>query len=223
MQETTRPLERLTTALGVIMLLAAAFVLTRPGGLIRSQLETWRTAREMRLLVREEWQAIVAEGPVLGEQDRTQVVVEFIDYTCVYCRMFHRRTQSLLDDKKLRVVLRQRPNSRVPHARSASLAAICARSEGVFPAMHTYLLTDSAWIRTGDWEAVGRGAGVPSLRRWLDCLDSSSAERALARDSILALRAGVVGTPAFLTQSAELHLGLPSDSMIAGWLGEGME
>lgn len=212
-------LDRVATALGWVLLLLAGIVLLRPGGLFRVEWDQWRESRTIRSLLVNEWVGLVQGRPVEGSENSEQVMVEFLDYNCAYCRLFGETADALLDrNPNIAIVYRFHPNSRIPSSRPAALAAICAHQQGDFQPLHRFLLTDTTWSRQANWSEIGSLVGISRPNDWLDCMNSSVARGELSADSSWAVRLGVEGTPTFVTQLGGVHLGITTPEQIEAWL-----
>jgi protein-disulfide isomerase len=173
------------------------FVLDQPGSPARRRYDAFVVGRARRATMRAEWDSILASGGTLGKVGPT--VVEFSDYECPFCRA----TEPLLDSLRragvVRVSYHQFPLAIHPLAKGASLAAICARQQGVFEGVHHRLMTTTDWQRDSNWVALAVASGLPDSVRFKQCLRSSEAAALLNTDMRLGTSLRVSGTPTFLT------------------------
>ena len=189
--------------------LAVCFVLLaviafRPSGVVGGRLREWKSERQVLALYREEWkQAVAGRRSVLGNGDAAPAIFEFSDYLCPFCRLSHETVNGWAASGEARVVLVHVPLS--DRAAEAARAAICAETEGAFPRMHDYLMTNEGW-KAGqvDWESIAVAADVPAGRPFARCLDSSATTERLARDAALADRWRVTATPTFVSEHARI-------------------
>lgn len=80
--------ERASSVVGLVFLVAASVIVARPDGPLGQRLAEWREARRVRAIVRERWTELVGDAPRIGSNSDSLVIVEFIDYQCAYCRLF---------------------------------------------------------------------------------------------------------------------------------------
>ena len=202
--------------LGVCFLLLAVIAF-RPSGVLGSRLRAWNAERQVLALYRAEWEeAASGRRSTLGSGD-APVIFEFSDYECPFCRASHQTVSAWATAGRATVVLVHGPLS--DRSREAARAAICAEEGQAFPRMHDYLMTNEDWQEAEvNWEAVAQGAGVPAGTRFARCLGSSATAARLARDSALAVRWLVTGTPTFASEHARI-VGQPSEADLENLLG----
>ena len=96
--------------LGWTFVVAALFLLLRPEGLLRSEIESVLADRRQARIVAESWPQLAGDAPVVGSGSASPFAIEFIDYQCSYCRHFHRTLDSLVSASALDVRLAIRHN-----------------------------------------------------------------------------------------------------------------
>ena len=203
--------------LGVCFLLLAAIAF-RPSGVFGSRLRAWYAERQVVALYRAEWaDAASARSSTLGSGGGAPVMFEFSDYQCPFCRSSHETVSGWAAAGEARIVLVHVPLS--DRSREAARAAICAESAGAFVPMHDYLMTTDDWQAPAvDWPSTAAAAGVPAGTRFASCLASAGPDERLSRDSALAVRWRVTGTPTFVSGHARL-VGQASDGDLEKLLG----
>lgn len=205
--------------LGWTFLACALFVGFRSGGPLRTLWVEWTTARQVGLLVRDQWDELSSTETSLGSQTGKVSAVEFIDYQCFYCRGLHDSLTVFLRDHATEGIA-----VRLLHRDSASqlagAAAVCAAQEGSFGQMHAYLLTDTTWMVSLDLSQIAEAAGVQDLRAWDRCVRSEKTRETLIGDRNWAERLKIGGTPALVTPDGSVRLGAPS---INEWMAQGRE
>ena len=195
--------------LGWTFVVATVFLLLRPGGLLRSEIDTMLEDRQRARIVAESWPELARDAPVVGLGDETPFVIEFVDYQCVYCRRFHRTLDSIMSasDLELRLAIRHNPNPGNAASREAALASICAQFQGEFESLHNYLLTSDDWYDSADWRDLSAAVGVPEPDSLVSCLASERADSVLDIDSEIAASLSLRATPAFAIQGRGLVIG----------------
>ncbi|WP_423924485.1 DsbA family protein [Candidatus Palauibacter sp.] len=202
--------------LGVCFLLLA-IIAFRPAGVLGSRLRAWNAERQVLARHRAEWEeAASGRRSTLGSGG-APVIFEFSDYQCPFCRASHQTVSGWATAGRATVVLVHVPLS--DRSREAARAAICAEAGGAFARMHDFLMTNEDWQAAEvDWEAAAEAAGVPAGTRFARCLESSATDERLARDSALAVRWLVTGTPTFASDHARI-VGQASQADLENLLG----
>jgi hypothetical protein len=145
-------------------------------------------------------------------------VVEFLDYQCHYYRAFRDSSEAfLVANPGVSIAVRHAPNPMNSRSREAAITAICASEQGHFQPVHRFLLTDTDWMRDGEWKRVAEGARVPDVDRFMDCLDSDRAMGQYAVDSSWVATLKLSGTPTFAAKSVGLHVGIIDRERLAAW------
>lgn len=193
--------DRLLVGLNVVVLVAALWLVLRPNGVVRTTIGDWRLERQRRVILKAEWQDLAGGSSRMGAGKVG--VVEFSDYQCPYCRLYQATIDSVAGpETSLTVGVRHFPLPTHPYATGAALAAICAEAQGVFPAMHRYLLGSQDWQRDTSWTETATIVGVPDLEKFRACRASTTAQDRLAEDVKRGRELGVDGTPTFVNQHA---------------------
>ena len=187
-----------------VCFLLLAVIAFRPSGVVGGRVRAWNAERQMLALYREEWKkAAVIRKSVLGSDDAPHVIFEFSDYRCPFCRSSHEAVNEWAAGGSVKVVLVHVPLS--DRSREAARAAICAEKSGAFQRLHNYLMATEDWESAdAGWEAVAAAAGVPAGTWFVRCLESTATTERLARDSALAVRWRVTGTPTFVSEQARI-------------------
>ncbi|MBI2956205.1 MAG: thioredoxin domain-containing protein [Acidobacteria bacterium] len=154
------------------------------------------------------------EAPYQGVPDAPVTIVEYVDYTCGYCRAFALQLEQPLlarYGEKVHFVIKQYPLAGLRGASGdASRAAVCAfrESNEKFWALHSRLWREPRW-RTGRaalLEVVGAAGLEPDAVA--ACMSQPETDAAINRDLLEARRLGVEGTPAFFVNGRPVR-GLP--------------
>ena len=191
----------------VACLVLLAVIALRPSGVLGGRLQAWRVEREVLGLYRAEGaEAAATRGSTLGNGapgDDAPVIFEFSDYACRFCRASHETVSAWAAAGEARIVLVHVPLSE--RSGEAARAAVCAEEGGAFPRLHDHLMTTDAWQAPEvDWASVAEAADVPAGTRFARCMASDVPAERLARDSALAIRWRVAGTPTFVSAHARI-------------------
>jgi protein-disulfide isomerase len=138
-----------------------------------------------------------ADAPVAGNPAAGAAIVEFFDYRCPYCKQMHAPIKALLaDDRDLRIVRKDIPILG-PDSVVASRAALAARAQGRYPAMHDALMEYRGNLDEAAVFRVARDAGLDVERLRRD-MDAPAVAALIRRNMALAQALGIGGTPAFV-------------------------
>ena len=146
-------------------------------------------------------EAILAGGgsPEDGPADATVRLAVFTDYRCPACRhAFPAMEEAVRRDGKVRVIYKDWPIFGPPSERAASIA-LASAEQGIYPAVHRALMTDSRIIDDDMLREVVTGAGGDWTRAtaWLAAHAEAVAAR-LRANGQQAYAIGLSGTPGFL-------------------------
>lgn len=140
-------------------------------------------------------------------------VVEFADFECPFCRMYHPILKRVLHDypaEKVHFVRKHVPLPSHLEARPAAVAAICADVQGKGEVMADRLMTGELSA-----EAVRESARAVGVDRvvWDRCLSSPDPARRVDQDVQLLTSAGMYGLPTTYVQGTRL-LGAVSEAAL---------
>lgn len=150
-------------------------------------------------------------APTLGPADAPVTLVEYSDFTCVYCRRFAMTIEdSLLKhyQGKVRLVYKNFPLTGLrAWSEDAAIAGVCAYRQGndKFWTYHDKLFQSSPELRKGRPVFVDlaqqSGLDVPTFT---SCLDKGDAKADVERDLKEGERLGVNGTPNFFVNGRSI-------------------
>jgi len=155
-----------------------------------------------------------------GAESAPVLVFEVADFQCPYCARFWKETFPRLDSAyirtgKVRWVFVNLPLPSHRHAWAAAEAALCAGAlAGDFWSVHDRLFANQReWSALPDpvpaFVGYAREGGVPEAE-FRACIDGDQVASLIIEDVIFAARAGVRGTPAFITNQDQAVVGLKS-------------
>ena len=136
--------------------------------------------------------------PSIGPEDAAVVIVEFSDFSCVYCRKFHTETfPQLLEayEGQIRFVYRDFPILN-PESLIAAQAAECAHEQDMFWEYHDKLFSGELKLGRDTYEqyALDLDMDADAL---LECIDSGRFEDEVSEDANFVRNLGAGGTPTF--------------------------
>jgi protein-disulfide isomerase len=215
-------LDRAAKLSGVGLLALAFALLVRPSGAIGHVVRRERLEESRRKTIVENWQAFAGGAEHLGNDSSTSELIEFVSYTCPYCREF----QSQLDRRqesglKYSLAVRQLPQRLSKSSRMASRVALCAAEQGRFSETHRQLLKDTKWIAMDPedaWRDVAHRVGLLSTELLERCLNSDRPDKQIAEDSVLASTLRMRVTPSFAHRSRGFKRGAIPIQELERWL-----
>ena len=208
---TARPLGARRTAIVLAAALLAALALPAlPGATARLAAQPTEPSLQKR----------AAASRAKGAESAPVLVFEVADFQCPYCARFWKETFPRLDSAyirtgKVRWVFVNLPLPSHRHAWAAAEAALCVGAlAGDFWTVHDRLFANQQeWSALPDpvpaFVGYAREGGV-SESAFRACIDADLVASLILEDVIFAARAGVRGTPAFLTSQEQAVVGLKS-------------
>lgn len=174
----------------------------------------------------EDWQTYASEGRRIGPPDAPITIVEFGDYECPACQLFHRAIEIARDQfgDSIALVYRHFPLDIHPMGQTAARAAECAAEQGQFAPYHEMLYRNPAWraLGTRALESFATSAGVADSTAFADCLFSLSEMPTLARDRAAGIQLGVEVTPTVLVNGRWLKQ-LPDSALLVDAIRQALE
>jgi protein-disulfide isomerase len=142
-------------------------------------------------------------SPSRGSLDARVTIVEFSDFECPYCSLFHQWMQGVTEQAlpPVRLVYKHLPLPAHPWARAAATVAACAgvQSPDGFWQVHDFIFKEQAFLTAENLQdRIGQFAdNVPMLdaQKLKYCASSGGAEQIIGRDETLAKQFHVLHTP----------------------------
>ncbi len=135
--------------------------------------------------------------PVAGNLQGDVSVVEFFDYRCPYCKQVEPALETLLgQDKQLRFVYKEVPVLG-PESVTAARAALAARRQGKYDALHRALMALKGQIDEASVLKTADSVGL-DLQRLKRDMAAPEVDRALQANFHLAEALDIRGTPGFV-------------------------
>ena len=136
-------------------------------------------------------------APVVGNPQGDVTLVEFFDYRCPYCKQVAPAIQALLsEDKQLRIVYKEFPVLG-PESVTASRAALAARNQGKYEALHRALIEMKGQITEAAVFNAAKSVGIDVERLKRD-MAAPEINRMLQANNQLAMALDIHGTPGFV-------------------------
>jgi len=152
------------------------------------------------------------DDPAIGDKNAPVVIYEFSDYQCPFCKRAFDQTypeiQKLVNEGKVRYVLKDYPLPFHEQAPAASIAANCAGKQDKYWEMHDKLFqTQDAWF--GNKGAVDVFKGYATTlgldeKNFASCVADPKMAQEVQDDLAEGSAAGVSGTPSFYINGQQL-------------------
>jgi protein-disulfide isomerase len=157
-----------------------------------------KTARAKKQLEDKQDELTRSPGsPVAGNPGGDVTVVEFFDYRCGYCRKsFPALLELERTDPKVRIVFKEFPILG-PQSLFAARAALAARAQGKYFALHKAMMSGRVPISEKGIMAAVKSLGIDADKLKKD-MDAPAVAAELRQNNQLAAALGVRGTPAFI-------------------------
>ncbi len=145
--------------------------------------------------------ALGSHTPMQGPDDAKVTVIEFLDYQCPACGIYHKQVIKQMREKyngQIRYAIRHFPLPDIhPNAMGASVAAICAGTQDKFFEMSDLMLENQADLSRTGIIKLAEKLNLDS-ERFLSCLDSADAFNEVLLDRDAGRNLGVTGTPTII-------------------------
>ncbi len=162
-------------------------------------------------------------GHQRGPEDAPVTIVEWGDYECNPCRVFHSSLRAVRDSfpDEIRVIWRHWPLQSHQFSYATARAAECAGEQGVFDAFHDRLMEDRNWLGNA-FLRFAEAAGIQDLGAFEECLARAGAVPRIETDIEAAKRMGATATPAIIFNG--VYLGrTPTREELEGLVREVLE
>ncbi len=136
-----------------------------------------------------------ADGTILGNPKGDVTLVEFFDYNCGYCKqMFPAMMDALKADGKVRLIMKEFPILGAPSL-TASRAALAARKQDKYAALHTALLGRKGALTDAVIFDTAKEAGL-DVKKLQEDMKSPEVDELIKTNHRIASELGIEGTPA---------------------------
>ncbi len=157
-------------------------------------------------------QMIMQNGsPILGDPNAKITIVEFGDYQCTYCHLFHENTKAALlqqyvDTGKVNFVFKDFPLNG-PDSVLAAEAAYCAGDQDKYWQYHDELYNNWAgektgWVNQKSLDMFATTVGL-DLGKFDKCISSNTYEQKVLDNQKFGENIGIDGTPSFIIFSGK--------------------
>jgi|CXWL01.1.fsa_nt_gi hypothetical protein len=191
---------RAKRSLDLILALVAAYLLLSPSGPLGSRISNWRRNRNTIAYTNRHWAYVTDGTSSLGSPSDPIVAIEVLDYECDYCRASATALDTAIARTSVRVAILVAKRGRGARSDWAARVAGCSASQGAFPVVHRYLISQTDWLSdtntTRLWEMIGSSAAT----HLKSCLTTIAASARISRDSVRIASLNPLGTPVLLNR-----------------------
>ena len=145
-------------------------------------------------------------SPLLGDANAKITIVEFGDYQCTYCHLFHENTkdallQQYVNTGKVNFVFRDFPLNG-PDSVLAAEAAYCADDQGKYWQYHDELYKNwggekTGWVNQKSLDKFATTVGL-DLDKFDKCVSDKKYEQKVTDNYNFGQKIGIDGTPSFV-------------------------
>ncbi len=145
------------------------------------------------------------QTPVEGPMTAKVTLVEFMDFECPACGVYHQLVIKPIRDKyrgKIRFAVRHMPLTQIhPLALGASVAAVCAQKQNKFFSYYDLLFENQSALSQDDLIRYAVSLGL-NQQEFVDCLETETSLDQVMRDYRAGLWFGITGTPTLIINDA---------------------
>lgn len=152
-------------------------------------------------------QALIENGsPMLGNPNAKITIVEWGDYQCTYCHLFHQNTkdqliQEYVNTGKVNFVFRDFPLNG-PDSVLAAEAAYCADDQNKYWQYHDELYNNwggerTGWVNQKSLDQFATNVGL-DLNQFDQCMSDKKYENKVLENQKFGQEIGIDGTPSFV-------------------------
>ncbi len=170
---------------------------------VRQQMEAKKAAeaqkKEMEEQLKNPIKIDIGSSPVKGNPNAKNVIFEFSDFQCPFCKRGMETMEEVLKayPNDVKLVFKQLPLAFHENARPAAKASIAAGKQGKFWEMYELLFKNQQELSEKSYEKYAQNLGLDMAKFKADS-ESAETEAAVAADEKLAASLKINGTPAFV-------------------------
>jgi protein-disulfide isomerase len=191
---TKRKLERLVTAVLVVCAVATTGVVVHREFFPPAPLSA--PADQKPVLVKD-WRNALGKGVRLGAAAAPVQLIEFADFECPYCAMFHKDMETLRARYPTQVALTyfHFPLPMHRFAEPAARVVECAGDQGRFEPMYDLLFDQQDKFGLKPWSEFATEAGVPDTAAFEACIKRAEPIPRVSEGKALGSQLDIQGTP----------------------------
>ena len=156
-----------------------------------------------------------SDSPRLGNASAKIIIVEFADFTCPFSKQEFPVVRELLAKypDKINFVFRNFPLGDANHAggKEASIAAVCANSQGKFWPFHDKIFQNQKNFTKTDLLSLAGQVGL-NMESFSQCFESAAVKSKVEKDWADGVALGVTGTPSFFLNGEKVEGAIPLEA-----------
>lgn len=149
----------------------------------------------------EEFPVVASSTPIEGPADAKVTLVEFFDFQCPACGIYHKLVMLPLREKykgKIKFAPRNFPLVDVhPQAMGAAIAGVCAQKQNKFFEYYDLLYSNQKALGRVDLEKSAQSLGL-DMTKFKSCLDDPTAKNQVIYDYTAGRAFGISSTPTLI-------------------------
>jgi protein-disulfide isomerase len=157
------------------------------------------------------------DSPFWGPAEAKVTVIEYSDFECPFCAMFHQQTYALLRETygdRIKFVFKHLPLTSIhPNALPAALASECAREQGKFWEYHDVLFVSTDNLGQAALAEHAKTAGIANLEQFNQCFQTAKYRDRVVADVESANQHFVNATPTFFVNGVHVAGAVPFDTL----------
>jgi len=149
---------------------------------------------------------VTRDDPAQGPKNAAVTIVEFSDYQCPYCKIWHDEVLSRIlaeYEGQVRFIYRDYPLTGHPEALPAAEAANCAGEQDAYWEFHSAIFSSQYGYGRSAYEQYAIDLGLDS-DAFVECIDSGRFKDEIMGDFRDGLRLGVNSTPTFFINGTQV-------------------
>lgn len=148
----------------------------------------------------QDWRSYLGQGVRLGSTSAPVQLIEFADFECPYCAIYHKTLKSLREryPTQISLILMHLPLQGHRFAMPAARVAECAGVQGRFEAMYDRLFDEQESLGLKPWRDYAAEAGVSDLAAFDACTKATQSVPRIEEGKQLAAKLDVKSTPTLI-------------------------
>lgn len=174
-----------------------------------------RDGPRMEARFEKDWRKMTAEAQWIGKPSTPVTIVEFTDYECPFCALFHKSLQAVLREfaTEVSIALVPFPLEIHRHAASAAAAAQCADRSGRLQEISDVMYAAQDSLGRISWSTLAARAGVEDTVAFARCTEGVDLDSLRRTSAERASRFDVRATPTVIVNGWRFSHTPPTDTL----------
>jgi len=177
-----------------------------------------KTSSKVALPLKEinNWESIIKKTPEYQNQDSKNSLIIFFDYECPYCIELDNELKKLIENPNINLpnlTYYHRPLPGAKNSFTASLAAECARDQGLFLEYHKELYVNSFRLGKIKYSDLAEKTGINDLKSFNNCIEEKTKISVIINQVRISDSLGIMAVPSIII-NGDLYEGVLSSDLI---------